>query len=371
MRGAKKRCAALPDGLHFAAALFQNTLIFKTVSQSGWFKPAVGAGLTVLCGWLLWSTPLGDEWVNASYDYLFRFVSRSVTNDVALVVMDEESYRQLGQSRTNFWDRNLHTQLLDRLTRDQARLVVFDINFKSGSDSDTDRALAAAIRRNGRVVLMANLKGPDDENTGQLNLEKATTVPPAHAFAAAALGWGIGYTGASLGGTSRQHWPFGLAWKEPSLARAAAQALVNTPTESRQDKWMRYYCEAGPWQIISYYRALTNVPAGCFSNKIVFVGNWPQNLDPGETEKDKFCTPYTRWNSRAIGGVALMATTFLNLVQDDWLRRLPASVECLLIVLTGIAIGGTLINLRPGIAFSLGLGMAVISSLLFLSLIHI
>ena len=35
--------------------------------------PALGAVLTALCGIVLWSTPMGEPWVNASYDYLFRF----------------------------------------------------------------------------------------------------------------------------------------------------------------------------------------------------------------------------------------------------------------------------------------------------------
>jgi hypothetical protein len=43
------------------------------------FKPAIGAVLAVLCGLFLWATPRGDAWVNASYDYLFRFATRLQT----------------------------------------------------------------------------------------------------------------------------------------------------------------------------------------------------------------------------------------------------------------------------------------------------
>ena len=35
----------------------------------------VGAGLTTLCGLLLWGKPLGEAWENASYDLLYRFGS--------------------------------------------------------------------------------------------------------------------------------------------------------------------------------------------------------------------------------------------------------------------------------------------------------
>ena len=59
------------------------------------FKPALGAGLAMLCGLALWEMPLGEPWVNASYDYLFRFGCRMPTNQVVLLLMDNESYANL------------------------------------------------------------------------------------------------------------------------------------------------------------------------------------------------------------------------------------------------------------------------------------
>ena len=59
----------------------------------------MGAALAVLCGLILWGTPIGDAWVNASYDYQFRFGSRAVTNQVVLIEMDNESYADLHQER--------------------------------------------------------------------------------------------------------------------------------------------------------------------------------------------------------------------------------------------------------------------------------
>jgi len=45
----------------------------KAIGQSDLGKSALGAVVAVLCGLLLWKTSPGEPWVNASYDYLFRF----------------------------------------------------------------------------------------------------------------------------------------------------------------------------------------------------------------------------------------------------------------------------------------------------------
>src|SRR5262249_55755854 len=68
----------------------------------------------------------------------------------------------------------------------------------------------------------------------------------------------------------------------------------------------------------------------------------PATTAPDDAEPDKFRTPYTRWNKIAVGGVEIMATTFLNLVNDEWLRRLPWWVEGLVLVGTGVLLGGGL-----------------------------
>jgi CHASE2 domain-containing sensor protein len=128
---------------------------FKALTERRFFRPALGAVLTVLCGLILGLTPLGDAWVNSSYDYLFRFGARAVTNKVALIQMDNDAYDYFHQLREQPWDRMLHAQLLQRLATDGCSLVVFDSFFRTPRDPAKDQALADAMRRQHRVVLMA------------------------------------------------------------------------------------------------------------------------------------------------------------------------------------------------------------------------
>jgi CHASE2 domain-containing sensor protein len=334
--------------------------IKKIFSQSA----LVGAALAALCGLLLWATPLGDPWINASYDFLFRFGARSVTNQVVLVVMDNDSYDQLHQQRGAIWDRQLHTRLLNKLTDDKAALVVFDIFFEDAHNAESDAALADAMRQNGKVVLAAEIEG---QTSRQLNGFKI--YPLLNIFTNAAAGWGFGKAEPETLGVARRHWPFYAPGESDihSLGWVAARVLGAQFDTNAEKQWLRYYGKYGPGEKLPYYQALDKTP-GYFRGKIVFIANWP-NLpkDPGSPEEDKFRTPYTEQTGEAVGGVEIMATTFLNLWNGDWLRRPPAWSEMLLLTFAGILIGGGLCRLKPLLSLLAAAGIFLIVTWAFVS----
>src|SRR3989442_8478225 len=114
----------------------------KALTEHKLFKPALGGALAVVCGLALWQMNLGERWVNLSYDYLFRFDARSVTNKVVLILMDQNAHAKLHQVRRQPWDRGLHAELLKRLAVDGCPLVVFDSFFGEPRETATDEALA-------------------------------------------------------------------------------------------------------------------------------------------------------------------------------------------------------------------------------------
>jgi adenylate cyclase len=127
----------------------------NAIKGPDFIKSTLGAMIAVVCGLLLWYAPIGEPWVNASYDYLFRFDAHHIiTNDVVVVLMDNEAYAhdEFHQQRGQPWVRGLHAQLVERLKSDGCSLVVFDCFFHEPRDPIKDEALAAAIRRQGRVV---------------------------------------------------------------------------------------------------------------------------------------------------------------------------------------------------------------------------
>jgi CHASE2 domain-containing sensor protein len=315
----------------------------KGVRQSEFLKSALGAMLAILCGLVLWQTPSGEPWVNASYDYLFRFGAHAVTNKVSLILMDNAAFDQFHQQRGQPWDRALHAQLLNKLADDGAELVVFDSFFREPRDPAKDGALANAMRRQRHIVLMA-----EQAEVTHPGLAGAQPTLPAEPFlSAAGTNWGVAYLDPDSANDSvvRRHWPFPSPGPYPSLpetvARVAGAKLGDVP----QEKWLRYYGQAGAWEKLSYQFALAQ-PKNYFRDKIVFVGTQPQTSLPENGEVDKFRTPYTRWTGESSGGVEIMLTSFLNLVNGDWLRRPAWWAELLALIVSGTLLGGGLCRMR-------------------------
>src|SRR6185369_5810658 len=85
------------------------------------------------------------------------------------------------------WDRALHASLIERLTADGAKAIVFDILFTEAStNAVADQKLAEAIRKSGRVILSGKLKqdqaAPEAAGSG----EEIPFAP----FLEGAAGWG-------------------------------------------------------------------------------------------------------------------------------------------------------------------------------------
>jgi CHASE2 domain-containing sensor protein len=303
-------------------------------------RSAIGAALAVLCGLLL-CTDLGEWWINTSYDYLFRFGARDVTNNVVLIQMQSHGVA----------DRALHTQLVNRLADDKCPMVVFDRLFREWSDSPTDQALVAALQRLEKLALMASQE--EDQHPTLPSMHPVKPAPPF--LIAAKTNWGVAWFDPDLDGIVRRHWPFPATAPYQSLSWKAAELTGASLTE--QPQWLRYYGFDDPGTWLDYSHA-SNQVAGYFSDKIVFIGSKPATTVP-DREEDEFSTPYTRWKGEACGGVQLVATAFLNLVNQEWLRRPARATEASVLLFTGALLGGFLCRLRRVIALAVAIACAL------------
>ncbi|MCV0426098.1 MAG: EAL domain-containing protein [Roseibium sp.] len=80
----------------------------------------------------------------------FSFDQRSVSGEIVLVDIDARSLGELG-----VWPlpRRVFAQLTDRLAEEDAREIVFDVDFSAVSNPEDDRIFADAIERAGNVSL--------------------------------------------------------------------------------------------------------------------------------------------------------------------------------------------------------------------------
>jgi hypothetical protein len=150
----------------------------------------------------------------------------------------------------------------------------------------------------------------------------------------------------------------------PSLAWSAAYLAGRAPPRPTSERWINYYGPPGFLPDVSYFELFEPDAAArlgpIVSNRVVFVGAKFSDRFAGGMETDDFHTPYTRWSNQLSPGVEINATCFLNLVRQDWLRRLPAGIEAIAILLMGLALGLTLGRLHPVVATGLGLSTAAV-----------
>ena len=118
-----------------------------------WFSLTVAM---LLLGLILgWQNGLGRA-DQTLYDNFLTHNERPARDDIIIVAIDDYSLAELGRWP---WQRKLHAALLDRLTEAGPRAVGLDIILSEPERAQPDGkrpgddALAAAIKRNGHVVL--------------------------------------------------------------------------------------------------------------------------------------------------------------------------------------------------------------------------
>jgi len=316
----------------------------------------------MLAGLLVWLTPLGSGLGRLSYDLLFLFKPAVRPEGVVIVYMDEKSFRELGQQPSS-WDRSLHAQLLERMTQDRARAVVFDIWFTDPGSPASNEKFRQAIKNNGRVILAATLSSDTQPGLNQKSLLK-----PLPIFCDVAANCGIADFTGQRQSVVRQvqansELGPGLAWAAAAFAGELGQ---NGPlsTKGREGEgaaptsyWLNYYGPQGTLPSISYCD-VTNQPPGYFRDKAVFVGAHPKTLYAFE-ESDEFNTPHSRWGGAHFPGVEIQATAFLNLERHETLSILPSLMQFLIVVASGLLLGWGLGWLRPALSAGLAGSIAL------------
>ena len=322
-----------------------------------WRSRALGAAVIAMLGGGFWSLAFTQWFTYFSYDLPFALRAGTHPPEAVIVFMDDDSRIRLKQPVQAPWDRALHIRLLNELFSLGAKAVVFDVLFdESWPDKSVDENLAAAIKAHGHVVLGASIhysSGEGEPVVGKFlhAAEPLGSVAP----------WGVAELPLDSDNRIRQQ---NYDEQYTNLAWQAATVAGYATGDREKPRWINYYGPSGNILHVSYWQALESgaVAARWFSNKVVFVGMAPIINYQGSKSFDDFNTPYTRWVGTSSPGVEIQTTAFLNLVRGDWLNRLPWPMELGLIMACAFALGFILPIFRPGIAFALGAGFAVLAT---------
>jgi CHASE2 domain-containing sensor protein len=286
--------------------------------------------------------------IHASYEIPFLARRAAVPEEAVIIYMDDRSHAELNQPRFQAWDRSVHARLIEWLTAAGARAVVFDVLFDERFTNTVelaarDQRLIAAARASGRVALGAKLlphivQGEVIGNEPALPFDELRAVTT----------WGL----VEHGDADKAVREAGMdSETRPSLAWRVARMTMARPPQSNAPRWLNYYGPPGFLASFSYCDVLADrVAAGTFAGKVVYVGAIYGVGYTGGKGTDDYRTPYTAWSGRRAAGVEVNATSFLNLLRQDGLRRTSPVTELFIVLCLGTLAGASLVYLRPGVA---------------------
>ena len=310
---------------------------------------AIGVGFACL------HYPFAEPLTRTSYDLPFVWRATLDTHEIVLVYLDEESAKQLHQPIDDIWNRTLHVPLLERLTKEGARLAVYDIIFDTASsDPARDAAFANALQGFGKAILGGGIEFV--QPMGGVKQER--TLAPIKPLRKAAAGWGLMvFKPVDADYTVRQLFP-GTSdiptgtWKAAEVLGAPA---THAPREAAVQRWINYYGPKNTFSSVNLAQALDpqGLPPGFFKDKIVMVGG-RSAVSYLAAGRDEFGTPYSRGAHQFTSGTEIHATVLLNLLRGEWLTRVPDKWEAAILIFVGL-FAGALAALRPSLAVVSGL----------------
>lgn len=251
--------------------------------------------------------------------------------DVLIVALNSTAGENLALPRqTSSWPRTIYAELLNRLNRAGARLVVMDIAFREARGEDEDAAFEQALAEMSQVVLFKYLRRHQlDTGSGIADIEEE--IPPLPRFARRA---------AAVGSFVLPKYPAEVshAYLFTDLSRGAEptqplQAFLTFKPDRNLSEFLslpnpiaiNFYGPAETFAtrgIDEVLRMDENTARSLFVDKVVYVGY----SDRRQTEQqDAYRTVFSDARGVDISGVEISATVFANLLQNNYLRSPSAS----------------------------------------------
>jgi CHASE2 domain-containing sensor protein len=280
-------------------------------------------------------------------DRLLGWSGRSMAQDIVIIGIDDASLAAIGRWP---WPREVHARLLDVLTSAGPRAVGLDLMF-SEPDPQGDAPLAAAMQRNGKVVLPLRM-APLQSGNAMVSLP----VPP---LAAAAAGLGHLHVELDADGIARSVFlreGFGdVLWDHfaltmlqvagaafPASAMPAAVAAHGSPGWWRREQPYLIPFSGPPRHVrrVSYLDVLEGrVPPASMRDAIVLIGATAPGL------MDAYPTPVSSQDA-LMPGVEISAQ-LLAAVREGRSLRPAMPWEAALLTVAVLALAGLALRYAP------------------------
>nr|WP_243360135.1 adenylate/guanylate cyclase domain-containing protein [Fundidesulfovibrio terrae] len=277
--------------------------------RSTYVIPLLAGVLLAVVAVLFCASPPRRQLESQLFDAFFLLRGpRPAPADLVIVAIDEPSIKELGLAWP--WPRRVHAELLRRLSRAGAGLVMLDVVFAEPSPPEDDQALEDAIRDNGRVILASTLDRVEDPAFSRLML-----VEPLPRFRNATLDTGLAMLTPDPDGTIRSF--VTRLSGQPTLPSAALAHLQTGPTSIPQGGLVNHLGPPRTIRTISYTQVLDDahpLPPHILQGKIVLVGRSLAAQPDLAGQADSFRTPFSHDTGLNTSGVELHATILSSLL---------------------------------------------------------
>src|SRR3954447_25830441 len=245
---------------------------------------------------------------------------RPAPKDVVVVKIDDVNFNNL-QKRFPF-PRSLHGKLVDRLRKDGAKAIAYDVQFTEPTETAEDNALIDAVERANNVVLATT----EVDDKGRSNV-----------FGDQSL---VEEVGAQVGNASYLTDSGGVIRRMPyeveklkSFAVTAAEAASGKKIKASQVQkggaWIDWHGPPGTVESVSFSRALEGkAPPNAFRGKIVVVGASAPSL------QDVHATAVT--GEELQPGPEIQAESIQTALDGFPIEEAPGAIDVILIVLLGL-----------------------------------
>ncbi len=278
---------------------------------------------------------------NLNYDLGRYLTFKPAPTDVIIVAIDEASLESIGRWP---WSRIVHADLVNKLKREQARVIGLDIIFSEPelSNPEADLILAKAIEDAGNVVLPVLFEEPYRGSPIKQSV-------PMEGFAAHAAALGRVHVPLDADGIARSIYLWeGLgSARIPHFSQAVLQAAKELPSNinlfpndkilaksnsliSLDSRRVKFLGPPGHFQRISYISVLAgDFPTHFFKNKIVLVGATAVGLG------DILPTPVSAL-MQPMPGVEFHANAIASMRNSELIVTTPIWLTCLLSVMLAL-----------------------------------
>jgi adenylate cyclase len=312
---------------------------------------AVIAVLALVALWMLSFTPQWRQLEFKTFDAYTVLAARGLGDTpLVIVAIDEPSFHELGLHWP--FPRGTHADLIERVARDGARVIAFDLLFAESTNAADDGRMAEAIRA-ARNVVLANTR---EKSQTSVSREWTLVEPIPQLLAAGARTGEVGIDpDADFVVRMMPSFADSFGREIARLAQGGLPASASNAVHSL----IRYEGPHGTFPTVHYYQALLPgmLPAGFFKGKIILIG-LDVHASPELTRKqaDLYNSPFLDAEGGVIPGVEIHANIVSNLLQGRAL--VPASQTLNTMVAGAFVLGVGLVGLRRSPAVTVAALMA-------------